>query len=178
MISTLHNTCTRTLHRTLHMSTHLSTKCTIRVKASPPRRNGSSASTLWQDVRTACAACALALCMSAGASGEELPRITIAADGRGFVAGGKAFMPWGFNYDHDETGRLIDDYWDKEWPNVERDFHAMRELGANVVRVHLQLGKFMRDRETADAKALERLGKLLELAERERIYLDLTGLGC
>ena len=27
-------------------------------------------------------------------------------------------------------------------------------------------------------KALDRLGKLLELAEKERLYLDLTGLGC
>ena len=49
---------------------------------------------------------------------------------------------------------------------------------ANVVRVHLQLGKFMKDRETPDERSLARLGKLLELAGRTGLYLDLTGLGC
>jgi hypothetical protein len=112
------------------------------------------------------------------AAADEMPRISVSTEGRGFTAGREAFVPWGFNYDHDEGGRLIEDYWDKEWPKVEKDFRAMRELGANVVRVHLQLGKFMDDRDTPNAKALERLGKLLELAERERLYLDVTGLGC
>ena len=46
---------------------------------------------------------------------------------------------------HDEKGRLIEDYWEAEWPKVETDFRAMRRMGANVVRVHLQLGKFMTD---------------------------------
>jgi hypothetical protein len=54
----------------------------------------------------------------------------------------------------------------------------MKKLGANVVRVHLQLGKFMDGPDQPNAKALDRLGKLLALAERLRLYLDLTGLGC
>jgi hypothetical protein len=45
-----------------------------------------------------------------------------------------AFVPWGFNYDHDEKGRLIEDYWEKEWQKVEADFAQMKKLGANVVR--------------------------------------------
>jgi hypothetical protein len=44
--------------------------------------------------------------------------------------------------------------------------------------VHLQFGKFMTDRSTPNHQALAKLGKLLEVAERTRIYLDLTGLGC
>ncbi len=87
-------------------------------------------------------------------------------------------MPWGFNYDHDEKGRLIEDYWEAEWKKVEADFGEMRDLGANVVRIHLQFGKFMNDRRAPNEKALARLGKLLELAERTGLYLDLTGLGC
>jgi hypothetical protein len=47
-----------------------------------------------------------------------------------------------------------------------------------VVRVHLQLGKFMDAPDMANEKALARLGKLVALAEKERLYLDLTGLGC
>jgi hypothetical protein len=54
----------------------------------------------------------------------------------------------------------------------------MKKLGANVVRIHLQLGKFMDGPAKANAKALDRLGALLRLAEKERLYLDLTGLGC
>ena len=54
----------------------------------------------------------------------------------------------------------------------------MKDLGANVVRVHLQLGKFMIDANRPDEKSLDRLGRLLTLAERTGLYLDLTGLGC
>ena len=54
----------------------------------------------------------------------------------------------------------------------------MKQLGANVVRIHLQLGKFMDGPDKPNEKALDRLGKLVALAERTRLYLDLTGLGC
>jgi hypothetical protein len=54
----------------------------------------------------------------------------------------------------------------------------MKKLGANIVRMHLQLGKFMTTAEQPDEKALDRLGKLVTLAERTGLYLDLTGLGC
>ncbi|MEX2142440.1 MAG: cellulase family glycosylhydrolase [Pirellulales bacterium] len=109
-----------------------------------------------------------------------LPWIKVAPDRRGFLLADtqRGFIPWGFNYDHDERGRLIEDYWFDEWPKVEEDFDEMKQLGANVVRVHLQLGRFM---ETADApnhKSLDQLARLLKLAERKRLYLNLTGLGC
>jgi len=60
--------------------------------------------------------------------------VTIAQGGQGFTLGvpGKSFTPWGFNYDHDEQGRLLEDYWLTEWPKVVEDFREMRELGANV----------------------------------------------
>jgi hypothetical protein len=54
----------------------------------------------------------------------------------------------------------------------------MRELGANVVRVHLQLARFLDGPDRPNGKALDRLARLLGLAERLRLYLDLTGLGC
>jgi len=110
----------------------------------------------------------------------EMPWVRVAKDGRSFVLepAGKTFVPWGFNYDHDDGGRLIEDYWDGEWQTIEEDFLEMRQLGANVVRVHLQLGRFMEAPDRANACALDRLGRLVALAERVNLYLDLTGLGC
>jgi hypothetical protein len=61
---------------------------------------------------------------------------------------------------------------------VAEDFREMRVLGANVARVHLQLGKFLDGPDRPNGRALERLGRLVEEAERAGIYLDVTGLGC
>jgi hypothetical protein len=109
-----------------------------------------------------------------------MPWVVLSRDKKRFVLepSGRPFVPWGFNYDHDDRGRLIEDYWQDEWPAVEAHFGQMKALGANVVRVHLQLGRFMDGPEQPNDKALDRLGRLLGLAEKERLYLDLTGLGC
>jgi hypothetical protein len=111
---------------------------------------------------------------------EPLPWIKLSADKKSFITspGDKPFHPHGFNYDRDDAGRLIEDYWVKEWKTVEEDFAEMKELGANVVRVHLQFGKFMKSADEPSAEALAQLGKLLKVAETNRLYLDLTGLGC
>ena len=54
----------------------------------------------------------------------------VAKDRKGFVLtpSGSPFVPWGLNYDHDTEGRLLEDYWDDQWPKVERDFRAMKRL--------------------------------------------------
>ena len=103
----------------------------------------------------------------------------VRVEGRGFVdrASGRPFRAWGFNYDRDARGRLIEDYWADEWPRVEADFAAMKRLGANVVRVHLQFGRFVPEPGRPDVGQLDRLGRLLDLAERSGLLLDLTGLG-
>jgi hypothetical protein len=109
-----------------------------------------------------------------------MPWIEVARDQRTFVCAGSGtrFTPWGFNYDHDAQGRLIEDYWNSGWERVEWHFEQMKKLGANVVRIHLQFGKFMEGPGKANEKTLERLGKLVHLAARVGLYLDLTGLGC
>jgi cellulase (glycosyl hydrolase family 5) len=113
---------------------------------------------------------------------SEMPWIKVSPDNSGFVldrtSPERPFRPMGFNYDHDEQGRLLEDYWELEWPKVESDFAEMKDLGANVVRIHLQIGKFMEGPEQPCEKALQRLGKVVALAEAQRLYLDLTGLGC
>jgi Cellulase (glycosyl hydrolase family 5) len=114
------------------------------------------------------------------AADGALERVRASDDRRGFVLepSGRPFSVRGFNYDHDERGRLIEDYWEAEWPKVEEDFQEMKDLGATVVRVHLQYGKFFDQRDRPNPRALEQLGRLLTLAERLGLYLDLTGLGC
>jgi len=132
------------------------------------------------NLRSFFAAVLLALWIGGRALPGELPWVKVADDGRSFVLepSGREFIPWGFNYDHDASGRLIEDYWHDEWATVEEDFREMKELGANTVRVHLQFGRFMDAPETPNRRSLDRLARLVELAERVGLYLDLTGLGC
>jgi hypothetical protein len=110
----------------------------------------------------------------------DLEWVRVADDNRSFVLqpSGQRFIPWGFNYDHDEAGRLIEDYWDSEWETIVEDFREMKQLGANVVRIHLQFGKFMQTADTANTHALDQLERLIKVAEQTGLYLDLTGLGC
>ena len=108
----------------------------------------------------------------------KLERVRVADGGKGFVlaTSGKPFTPWGLNYGN--AGRLIEDFWGDDWATVAADFRDMKRLGANVVRVHLQFGKFMDAADRPNPAALERLGNLLGLAEETGLYLDLTGLAC
>lgn len=111
---------------------------------------------------------------------DEMQWIEVATSKRSFSQrpNERLFVPWGFNYDHDAGGRLLEDYWEANWSDVEADFREMKALGANVVRIHLQVAKFMTGPEQPNDKALAQLAKLVALAEREKLYLDLTGLGC
>ena len=106
--------------------------------------------------------------------------IRVSDDKTGFVLAdsGRPFVPWGFNYDHDLGGQLLEDYWTDQWPVVESAFREMRGLGANVVRIHLQFGRFMDSPTQPRQAALDQLTRLLKLAEETELRLDLTGLGC
>jgi len=105
-------------------------------------------------------------------------RIVVSQDRHGFVAesSGDVFHPWGLNYGH--AGRLMEDFWEEDWATFARDFREMKSLGVNVVRLHLQFGKFMSSPTRPNHGALKRLSKTLRLAESTGLYLDLTGLAC
>jgi hypothetical protein len=47
---------------------------------------------------------------------KEMPWVQVSKDQKGFVLepSGRPFVPWGFNYDHDDKGRLLEDYWEAE----------------------------------------------------------------
>lgn len=99
--------------------------------------------------------------------------------GNGFVQtpSGAPFIPWGLNYEGDDHNHLIEDYWDTNWSKVESDFQDIKRLGANLVRVHLQFAKFMAAPGKPNQVNLDRLEKLIGLAEDLGLYLDITGLG-
>lgn len=114
------------------------------------------------------------------ADAASVERIQIDDDGAGFIRSQSrtAFVPWGVNYDHDRDGRLIEDYWGDEWESVVEDFHEIKALGANAVRVHLQFSSFMRSPDRPNEQSLEKLADLCRLAEETGLYLNITGLGC
>lgn len=106
--------------------------------------------------------------------------IRLAEDGRHFIFSGsnRQFTPWGFNYDHDRSDRLLETYWKNAWQTVVDDFAEMKALGANTVRIHLQVSRFMKSAEEPNQESLDQLARLLRLAEKTDLRLDLTGLGC
>ena len=120
-------------------------------------------------------------CLAPTFSAAGMGWVRVSEDKVGFVCGeggGERFVVWGINYDHDDPGRLLEDYWVSEWPRVEEDFAEIKALGANVVRIHLQVGRFMKAAGEPNAEALAQLRRLVQLAERAGLYLDITGLGC
>jgi len=46
------------------------------------------------------------------------------------------------------------------------------------VLIHLQVGKFMKTAQESNEESLKQLSHLVALAEKNRLYLDVTGLGC
>lgn len=110
----------------------------------------------------------------------NLEAVRVSQDGRRFVLAdsGREFRPWGFNYDHDRDNRLLETYWSKEWHSVAEDFAEMKQLGANTVRIHLQVSAFMKSATNVNPEALAQLARLVKLAEATALYLDVTGLGC
>jgi hypothetical protein len=115
---------------------------------------------------------------AAEAPPPRLDHIIIASDGHGFETADshKPFHPWGLNYGN--AGRLMEDFWDHEWQTLADDFRKMRAMGANVVRVHLQFGKFMDSATQPNTASLGKLERMLKLAEEAGLYLDVTGLAC
>ncbi len=110
---------------------------------------------------------------------RRLAPISISADGKRFIVAdtSQTFVPWGFNY-LGVFGGLAEEEWhtDSGWARIERDFHVMKGLGANVVRWHLQFPTYMLGPDQVDSSQLDRLRKLLALAHQTGLYLDLTGL--
>ncbi|MEP6514005.1 MAG: cellulase family glycosylhydrolase [Parafilimonas sp.] len=110
-----------------------------------------------------------------------LPKIVSfrASDHTFLDANGNPFFPWGFNYTNPVIVDLVEDHWEQDtiWNYISRDFSEMKAYGANVVRIHLQYNKFMKDPYTPDAVSFTRLKRIVHIAETRQLYLLITGLG-
>jgi hypothetical protein len=109
-----------------------------------------------------------------GSSSPGMEFVRVADDQKGFVlaASGKPFIPWGHNYAVNET----DPAGKTDWARISRDFDDFHKMRANVARIHLQAPYYMNAADRPNPKALAELSRLLKLAERKGIYLDVTGL--
>ena len=105
-----------------------------------------------------------------------MERVRVSDDHKGFVLdpSGKPFTPWGHNYGSvDILHRL-----EKDKARVERDFAEIKAAGTSVARVHPEMPMLMLGPERMDPHGLELLGELLQIAEKNGIHLDVTGLAC
>ena len=77
--------------------------------------------------------------------------IRVSDDKRSFVKAdtGQAFVPWGFNYDHDVAGRLIEDYWDGRMGVGRRRFPGDEGPGCDR-RAHPHSVRQVHDRAAAN----------------------------
>lgn len=107
-------------------------------------------------------------------------RVAIDETGKSFLLlpSGRPFRFRGVNYDHDRRGRLLEEYWDEESRTVVEDLEEIRELGARVVRIHLQVAAFLEGPDQFRERSLERLDWLLEHCRKLGLHVILTGLGC
>jgi hypothetical protein len=83
-------------------------------------------------------------------------------------------VPWGHNYASVDILQRLE----KDPARVEREFAEMKATGTTVARIHPELPRIMVGPEKVDPQAVEQLKKLLQIAEKNGIYLKITGLAC
>src|SRR5450755_5191037 len=123
-------------------------------------------------------AAVLLVCASApaGATAAAMPRIGV--HGQRLYAGsvqwrafgfnwcGGAYMPEMFYFDNPTPARL---------QGLATQLHTAHLMGANSMRIYLELGQVMQTPTQAKPATLAALQALLAVAQRENIYLDITG---
>ena len=109
-------------------------------------------------------------------SAQQMQCVRVASNNSGFVLSpsGERFTPWGHNY----AAQGLEFADARSWAKIESDLVDLKNMRANVIRVHLTFPQFMDGPDKPNPKALSSLADLLKLAEKRGIYLDLTGLGC
>ncbi|MHC1762853.1 MAG: cellulase family glycosylhydrolase [Verrucomicrobiia bacterium] len=112
----------------------------------------------------------------AAENARQLPKITVASDGRSFQSSdGRALRPFGMTYYRPGTG-WAPQVWKKFDSEATRaDFARMKELGVNCVRVFLTYGSFLMEPDRLSEDGLAKFDQFLEIAERAGIYIHPTG---
>jgi hypothetical protein len=98
--------------------------------------------------------------------------------GGDLVAAGEPFRVWGFNYGLGPRYPILayfDHPTERRLQGVVADMRRARSLGANTLRVYLEIRAFMKGPHQPNPRALAALAALLDKAEQLHVYLDLTG---
>jgi hypothetical protein len=114
--------------------------------------------------------------LTGGAWAAGMETVKIAPGAKGFILhpSGARYIPWGHNYASvDIMDRLANDP-----ARVEREFAEMKAAGTTVARVHPEMPRILAGADKADPGALEKLKRLLGIAEKSGIHLKITGLAC
>jgi hypothetical protein len=110
----------------------------------------------------------------AGAS--AMPRISVRSDR--LYSGNRPWRAWGMNWgvgNHEPVIAYFDHPTAANLSVLRRELRTARGMGANSMRIYLQLGQVMATATRARKRTLIALRRLLALAKGEGIYLDITG---
>ena len=105
-----------------------------------------------------------------------MPRISV--HGGELLAGSRPWRAWGFNWgvgDHAPVIAYFDDPTAANFAVLRSELATARALGANSMRIYLQLGQVMATPTQPRQRTLTALQRLLALAQSDDIYLDITG---
>ncbi len=107
-----------------------------------------------------------------------VPMARISVRGRRLYAGSTPWRAWGMNWgvgDHSPVLEYFDDPTSAKLAGLTAELRTAHRLGANSMRIYLELGQVMQTPDRARTNTLAALRNLLKAAEKERIYLDITG---
>ena len=123
----------------------------------------------------------LAVALESGAASAHstptpvMPRITVHGDR--LFAGRVPWRGWGFGWGGNPFATIayLDDPTPARLKSLAAQLHTAHRLGANTMRVFVELGQVMAGPRRVRRRTLRALKALLSLAERERVYLDIAG---
>jgi hypothetical protein len=124
-----------------------------------------------------CALLALACAAtSAAATAAAMPRISVHGDR--LYAGSRPWRAWGMNWgagSHEPVIAYFDNPTAKNLATLGSELRTARKMGANTMRIYLQLGQVMATPTQPRQRTLTALQRLLGLAQQNGVYLDITG---
>jgi hypothetical protein len=118
----------------------------------------------------------LGTALSPAAAAAEMPRISV--HGSRLYAGARPWRAWGMNWgvgDHAPVVAYFDDPTGAHLSVLRTELQTAKEMGANSMRIYLQLGQVMATPTQPRQRTLTALRRLLALAQSQDIYLDITG---
>jgi hypothetical protein len=112
----------------------------------------------------------------AQAGATTMPRISVRGDR--LYSGDRPWRAWGMNWgvgDHEPVIAYFDHPTAANLAVLRGELRSARTMGANSMRIYLQLGQVMATPSEPRHSILSALQRLLALAQSDGIYLDITG---